>query len=323
MHRSVSTALLAGVLAAASLPAAPAIAQTHDQTDGALTVLLDWFVNPNHAVIVIAEERGYFDAAGLAVDIVPPADPSAPPRLVAAGQADIAITYQPNLHLQVEEGLGLVRIGTLVETPLNSLVVLADGPIEDIADLDRKTIGFSVGGFEDALLAQMLETRGLTLDDVELVNVNFALSPSLISGRADALIGAFRNFEMNQLDLEGSAGRAFYPEEHGVPVYDELIYVARADALDDPRLRAFVNATERAAVWLTNHPDAGWEIFRTAYPDLDDELNRRAWYDTLPRLAKRPAALDRARYERFADFMLARGLITEIVPVESYAVELD
>ena len=288
-----------------------------------LTVLLDWFVNPNHAPIVIAEERGYFADFGLDVTIVPPADPSAPQRLVAAGQADIAISYQPSLHLQVAEGLPLARVGTVVETPLNSLVALADGPTGDIADLEGRTVGFSVGGFEDALLGQMLEGAGLSLGDVTLINVNFALSPALIAGRVDAVIGAFRNFELNQLDIEGHAGRAFFPEEHGVPVYDELIYVARNDSLDDDRLRRFIDATERATIWLTNHPDEGWEIFKAAYPDLDDELNRRAWYDTLPRFAKRPAALDRGRYERFAAFMLARGLINEIVPVETYAVELN
>jgi putative hydroxymethylpyrimidine transport system substrate-binding protein len=287
-----------------------------------LTVLLDWFVNPDHAPLVIAEERGLFVGYGLEVELVAPADPSAPPRLVAAGQGDIAITYQPNLHLQVKEGLPLSRIGTLVETPLNSLVVLDDGPIGEIADLAGGTIGFSVGGFEDALLGAMLETHGLSLDDVELVNVSFSLSPSVISGRVDAVIGAYRNFELNQMDIEGTPGRAFYPEEHGVPVFDELIYVARNDRLDDDRLARFIAATEDATIWLTNHPDEAWELFVAAYPELDDELNRRAWPDTLPRIAKRPAALDAGRYERFAEFMHERGLIDEIVPVETYAIEI-
>ena len=107
------------------------------------------------------------------------------------------------------QGLPLRRIGTLVATPLNSLVVMADGPIESIGDLRGRKIGFSVGGFEDALLKTILEKYGISLDDVTLVNVNFALSPALISGQVDAVIGAFRNFELNQLDLAGRPGRAF------------------------------------------------------------------------------------------------------------------
>ena len=287
-----------------------------------LTVLLDWFVNPDHAALIIAKERGMFEAAGLEVELVPPADPSAPPRLVAAGQADLAISYQPQLHVQVEEGLDLVRIGTLAETPLNSLVVLEKSGIKSIADLKGKTVGFSVGGFEDAVLGAMLKTAGLSLDDVKLVNINFSLSPSLITGNVDAVIGAFRNFELNQLDIENEPGIAFYPEEHGVPVYDELILVAKKDRIDDPRFRTFLDVIEQATLYLTNHPEDAWDLFIKAHPDLANELNQRAWHDTLPRLAKRPSALDTRRYERFAKFMLESGLIKTVPPVGEYAVEL-
>jgi putative hydroxymethylpyrimidine transport system substrate-binding protein len=298
------------------LVAAPAAAQEK------LTVMLDWFVNPDHAPLVVARERGWFDEAGLEVELVAPADPNDPPKLVAAGRADIAVSYQPQLHLQVHAGLPLVRIGTLVATPLNSLLVLADGPIDEIADLEGRRVGYSVGGFEDALLGAMLDPHGLSLDDVELINVNFSLSPSLISGQVDAVIGPFRNFELNQMDIVGEPGRAFYPEEEGVPAYDELIYVAHRDRLDDPALRRFVDVTERAAHWLLNHPEEGWEIFKGYDPELDDELNRRAWADTLPRLALAPAALDHGRYRRFAEFLAAQGLIDAARPVDAYAIDL-
>ena len=288
-----------------------------------LTVLLDWFVNPDHAPLVVAKARGMFEARGLDVTLVPPSDPSAPPRLVAAGQGDIAISYQPQLHIQVAEGLPVLRIGTIVETPLNSLVMLRDGPVKEIADLKGKKVGFSVGGFEDAVLGAMLRTHGLDLKDVELININFALSQSLITGSVDAVIGAFRNFELNQLDIEKRPGIAFYPEEHGVPVYDELIFIVKAGNETDTRMKPFMEAVEEATLWLTNHPDEALDIFLKAYPDLDNELNRRAWVDTLPRFAKRPRALDRARYNRFADFMKDSGLIESVPPIGDYAVELD
>ncbi|MCB1462728.1 MAG: ABC transporter substrate-binding protein [Nitratireductor sp.] len=287
-----------------------------------LTVLLDWFVNPDHAALVIARERGLFADAGLEVELIAPADPSAPPRLVAAGQGDVAVTYQPQLHVQVGEGLPLSRIATLAETPLNALVALADGPVKSVADLKGRTVGFSVGGFEDALLAAMLKQEGLGLADIKLVNINFALSQSLIAGKVDAVIGAFRNFELNQLDIEEHPGVAFFPEEHGVPVYNELVLVAKNDRTDDPRLRRFVDALEQATLWLTNHPDEAWAVFARSHADLNNDLNRRAWRDTLPRLAKRPGALDRHRYERFASFMKEAGLIKEVPPLDSYAVEL-
>ncbi|MEK9913005.1 MAG: ABC transporter substrate-binding protein, partial [Flavobacteriaceae bacterium] len=145
-----------------------------------ITVLLDWFINPDHAPLI-------------------------------------------------------------VNSPLNSLVVLADSEIKSVKDLKGKTVGFSVGGFEDAVLGAMLETHGLVLDDVRLVNVNFALSPSLYAGQVDAVIGAFRNFELNQMDIDGRPGRAFYPEDHGVPTYEELIFVAHPEYAKTVKVRRFLD----------------------------------------------------------------------------------
>jgi putative hydroxymethylpyrimidine transport system substrate-binding protein len=306
----------ATLLLALTLTASPAMAQDK------LTLILDWFVNPDHAPIIVADQLGYFSERGLDVEIIAPADPNDPPKLVAAGQADIAITYQPQLHVHHDQGLPLTRIGTLVATPLNSVVALADGPIQSLADLAGRKVGFSVGGFEDALLGAMLASHGLSLDDVELVNVNFALSPALLSGQVDAVIGAFRNFELNQLALEGSAGRAFYPEEEGVPSYDELIFVANSANLADPRLPLFIDAIEAATLHILNHPDESFSLFIEGRPELDDELNKLAWRDTLPRLALRPAALDTARYQRLGAFLQKQGLIETTPPVADYAVEL-
>ena len=287
-----------------------------------LRVMLDWFINPDHATILVAQERGYFRAKGLDVELIAPADPNDPPKLVAAGKADIAVSYQPQLHMQVDRGLPLRRIGTLVATPLNSLVVLADGPIKSIGDLKGRRIGFSVGGFEDALLKVVLAKYGISLGEVTLVNVNFALSPALISGQVDAVIGAFRNFELNQLDLAGRPGRAFYLEEEGVPAYDELILVAHRDRLNDPALRLFLDALEQGVQYVINHSEESWKLFIRNRAELDDELNRRAWRDTLPRFALRPAALDSNRYARFAVFLQRQGLIARALPVADYAVEL-
>ncbi|WP_334129317.1 ABC transporter substrate-binding protein [Sneathiella sp.] len=285
-----------------------------------LTVLLDWFVNPDHATLIIAGEKGFFEAQGLDVELIAPADPNDPPKLVAAGKADLAITYQPQLHMQVGEGLPLKRVATLIATPLNSVVVLRDGPVKSLADLKGRKIGYSIGGFETALLKRMLEPHGVTLDELTLINVNFSLSPSLLAGQVDAVIGAFRNFELNQLDIEGSPGRAFFPEEEGVPAYDELILVANSANLEDARLPRFIEALEQAAHYLVNHPEESWELFIRNHKDLDDELNRRAFAATLPRFALRPAALDSGRYERFAAFLLQQGLIREAKPASDYAV---
>jgi len=303
-------------LLAALAAATPAFAQDR------LTLLLDWYVNPNHAPIVIAQERGYFADQGLEVEVIAPADPSAPPKTVAAGRADLAISYQPQLHLQVAEGLPLLRVGTLIATPLNCLAVLAEGPVQEIADLEGRKIGFSVAGVEEALLTKLLGNAGLTLDDVELINVNFSLSPALMSGQVDAVIGAYRNFELTQMDIEGVPGRCLYLEELGIPAFDELIYVANPERMDAGKISRFLTATELAVQYIVNNPDEAWEIFAGTARELQDELNERAFADTLPRFAMTPAAFSHARYARFEAFLVEQGLLESARPVAELAVDV-
>lgn len=316
MRPPARTIAFAAALLSAPLIAAPAAAEDE------ITLILDWFVNPDHGPIVIAEEKGYFAEEGLAVEVIAPADPADPPKMVAAGQADLAVSYQPQLHLQVHEGLPLVRVGTLVATPLNCLLVLEGGPVDEIADLEGKKIGFSVAGVEEALLKAVLERGGLTLDDVELVNVNWSLSPALMSGQVDAVIGAFRNFELNQMEIEGVPGRCFYLEEEGLPAYDELIYVANPETLDEDVIARFLAATEKAVQYIVNHPVESWEIFAATSAELRDELNEKAWVDTIPRFALRPAALDEGRYRRFEQFLNEAGLIEGINDVSEIAIDV-
>lgn len=319
MTRLPMKRLLAILLLPLALASAPIASPSPAYAQEKLTVLLDWFVNPDHGPLIVAQELGYYGDEGLEVELIAPADPNDPPKLVAAKQADIAISYQPQLHLQVAEGLPLSRFGTLVATPLSTVTVLADGPVKTLADLKGRKVGFSVSGTEEAVLGSMLKTVGLTMADVELVNVNFSLSPSLVSGQVDAVVGAYRNFELNQMDIIERPGRAFFIEEHGVPTFDQLIYVTHNERRDDPKLRKFLNAVERATVYMINHPDDAWALFVKNHPDVDDELNRRAWRDTLPRFAHSPAALDAARYDRFAAFLKAAELIETVPAVDSYA----
>lgn len=299
-----------------SLLAAPALAQDK------LSLMLDWFVNPDHGPIILAQEKGYFTEAGLEVELITPSDPNAPPRMVAAGRVDLAVSYQPELHLARREGLELVRVGTLVETPLTCLVVQADGPVQEVADLAGRRVGFAVAGVQEMLLSAMLQHNGVAVDTVEQVNIGWSISPALMSGQVDGVIGAFRNFELNQMAIEGHEGRCLYPEAEGVPAYDELIYIARAEGLDRDLVARFLQATERAAADIVNAPEASGDAFLASDPELQSELNRRAWADTWPRFATRPAAVDHGRYDRFEAFLKDSGAVEAVIPAAELVVDV-
>jgi putative hydroxymethylpyrimidine transport system substrate-binding protein len=125
------------------------------------------------------------------------------------------------------------------------------------------------------------------------------------------------------MDIEKRPGRAFFVEENGVPAYDELIIVAHRNRIGDQRLRRFIDGLEEGVQYLLNHPEESWKMFVAGErKDLDDELNRRAWRDTLPRFALRPGALDVSRYKRFADFLQKQGIIKKVPPIQNWAIEL-
>jgi putative hydroxymethylpyrimidine transport system substrate-binding protein len=188
-----------------------------------------------------------------------------------------------------------------------------------LSDLKGKQIGIAIAGNEEASIGTMLRTGNVKYDEVDIINVGWALSSSLASGKVDAIWGGLRNFEINQLALEGFAVKTFFPEEYGVPTYDELIFVANAQTYDKSAIKGFNKAIEQAIIYIINHPQDAWKEFVAYAPDtLNNELNRRAWKDTLTRFAKRPSAVDWQRYDEYAQFMYTHKIIKTLPKAKDY-----
>jgi putative hydroxymethylpyrimidine transport system substrate-binding protein len=307
------------------LSAAAALALTtraRATTPEKFTVMLDWFVNPDHAPLFTAKYIGAFAKAGLDVALVAPTDPDLPPRLLAAGKADVALSYQTELYLLVDQGLPIRRTGTLIDKPLNTLTALAKSGIKKLADFKGRKIGYSVAGVEDVLIATMLGTVGLTLKDVTLVNVNFNLVTSLMSREVDGVIGTYRTYEDIQLAQAGLDPVIFAPEDFGVPASDELIIMSNANKLDDPRLPKFLAAVQEGANYLVKNPAAMWAKFVQENATLNDKLDKTSWFTLLPYFAQDPSYLDTKRYETYRDFMFKSGLIKKSLPLSNYAVTI-
>jgi putative hydroxymethylpyrimidine transport system substrate-binding protein len=285
-----------------------------------LSVLLDWFANPDHAPLIVAKQQGFFKEQGLDVALLGPADPTDPPKLVAAGRADIGITYEPELMEQIDAGLPLVRIGTLIDKPLNALVVLKSSGIQSIADLKGKHIGSSSNGLTSVLLKVMLAKAGLGPQDVILTNVRYSLTQALLSHKVDAVTGMMRNYEVPILEANDQKVLAFFPEENGVPSYSELVFIANTNHIHDARYPRFLAAIKKAVRYLDEHPGAGWKDFVALYPESNNAVNQKAWFATVPYFAADPASFDHQQWQQFARFMQKNGLIKKIQPLSRYAI---
>jgi putative hydroxymethylpyrimidine transport system substrate-binding protein len=287
-----------------------------------LTVILDWLLDANHAALFAAQHSGAFARAGLAVDLVSPSDPDSPARLVAAGQADLAVSYGTQINMLDSAGLPLLRIATLIDRPLNTIMALSGRGIQTLADLRGKTIGISVGGVEEALLYVMLQSAGVKPAEVTVVKVNYNMVIALVTHRLDAAIGAFRNAEVLQVEEMKLLPVVFLPEQAGVPLYDELILVTRRDRRTDPLIARFVLALREATATLLAAPQPMYQSFAAAHPEQATAFGQASWTATLPAIARDPAGLDKNRYAAFQQFALRQGIINATLPLDMFAAQI-
>jgi putative hydroxymethylpyrimidine transport system substrate-binding protein len=284
-----------------------------------LTLTLDFYPNPDHAGIYMAEKLGYFEEAGLDVGIDTPADPSAPVKLVAAGSSDLAITYEPEVALAREQGLDVVAVAALVNRPLTSLIWLKDSGIKGVGGLRGKTIATAGIPYQDKFLQTILARVDLTPADVKAVNVGFGLLPALVGGSAQAMLGGYSNVEGVDLRERGKGPTVTPVDQLGVPNYDELVLVARPQSLEeDPdRFRLFLAALTRGTEAAVEAPGAATAAITEANPNLDPKLAAAQVKATLPLLNARTEGepygyMDPAEWETFAGWMRDNGLIESL-----------
>jgi putative hydroxymethylpyrimidine transport system substrate-binding protein len=280
-------------------------------------LMLDYFPNADHAGIYAAQAGGHFEQAGLDVEIRQPPDPAAPIKQVAAGRVDLAISYEPEVLRARDQGLRVVSVGAIVQEPLTSLMSLPEAKISKPANLRGKTVGTAGIDYQSAYLRTILDEAGVPVDSVKERNVGFSLTPALLTGKVDAVLGAFWNYEGTELKLKGKRPRIIRMEEAGVPTYDELVLVANADALarDRDKIRAFIGALSRGVRDLRANPDEAIEGLLEANPDLDPELQRAVVEVTLPLFlapeGKPYGWQDPAEWDAFAAWMQENELLEQ------------
>jgi putative hydroxymethylpyrimidine transport system substrate-binding protein len=279
---------------------------------------LDFYVNPDHAGVYTAIDNGYFERAGLAVTPRVPSDPSAPIKEVAAGRADLAISYQPEVLLAHDQGLDVVAVGAIVDQPLTSLISLPAGGIATPADLRGKTVATAGIPYQSDYLETILADVNLSRSDVNEVNVGLNLLPALLGGRAQAILGGFSNVEGVDLAQRGENPRVVPVDQLGVPSYDELVLVAQRPRVDDDpdAIRVFLTALANGTRDAVANPAAATESILNAGKGLDPRLTRAEMDATLPLLAATPGQsfgqMDGAKWELFAGWMAEHGLISDV-----------
>jgi putative hydroxymethylpyrimidine transport system substrate-binding protein len=202
-----------------------------------------------------------------------------------------------------------------VQQPLTSIISLPRSGIRKPADLAGKRVGTAGIDYQSAYLRTILREAGVDPRTVTERNVGFSLSPALLTGRVDAVLGAFWNYEGTELRLKRRRPRIIRVDRAGVPRYDELVLVANEDALerDGKRIRSFLAAVARGTEALREDPKKGIEGLLDANRDLDPRLQREVVRVTLPlflpRRGKPFGYQDPAAWRRFAAWMRQNDIL--------------
>jgi putative hydroxymethylpyrimidine transport system substrate-binding protein len=331
--------LLCAVLALAATLALAACGEKTESTGPAqrasVRLMLDYFPNADHAGLYAAQGSGAFDRAGLDVTLQPPPDPASPLKLLAAGRVDLAISYEPELLLARDQGQKLVAVGALVQKPLTSVVSIGRRAIGDPRQLAGKTVGTSGVPYQSAYLRAILSRAGVDPSRVKEVNVGFNLVPAMLSGKVDATLGAYWNYEAIQLAQKRKRPKVIRMETAGVPTYNELVIVAReADLRENggAKVRRFMRALGEGVKALRKNPAVGIDPLMRANKALDRRLQVASVRATMPVFfpadAKKPVGyMQPAEWAAYGDWMArnrlvrnppdaARALTNEFLPGE-------
>jgi putative hydroxymethylpyrimidine transport system substrate-binding protein len=318
MKRTLS---LAGVLAAALALAACGEVKDKLTASGSppqsINLMLDWFPNADHVGLYQALASGDFAKAGLNVHVQVPTDPATPLQLLAAGKIDVAISYEPELLLARDKGAPLVAIGAIVQRPLTSIVSLGSKHITTPAQLRGKRVGDAGIPYQHAYLTSILQRANVPVSSVKEINVGDNLVPAMLSGRVDATLGAYWNYEAIQLEQAGKHPTVIHVENVGVPDYDELVVVTREDEIANRTniLRRFIQALARGYEAVRANPQAAVNALVAANPSLSSKLQLASVRATLssffPAGANRPWGWQQqSQWTSYGEWMLDHHLIS-------------
>src|SRR6516165_8229331 len=264
--------------------------EKHEAVTGAagttqqFTLMLDWFPNADHVGIYQALADGDFSKAGLDVHVQVPSDPATPLKLLAAGKVDAAISYEPEVLLARNQDLPVVSVAALVQEPLTSIISIGSKRITSPANLKGKRVGTAGIPYQHAYLTTILAHAGVPQSSVREINVGDNLVPAMLSGRVDATLGGFWNYEAIQLAQLRKRPNVIHMEQVGVPTYNELVVVVRKDTIvNHPDVvRRFVQALARGYESVRRNPQAAVANLVHASPGLDPKLQLASVRATLP-----------------------------------------
>jgi ABC-type nitrate/sulfonate/bicarbonate transport system substrate-binding protein len=294
-----------------------------------ITLGLEWFLNPDHIPFFVAEERGYYDDAGVELDVWEPDEHYDTLEMLEDGELDVAITEPIHLVEERAAGTAVSGIAEVLRTQ-GGIMYPTNRGWETPADLPEGVrLNYPGAPSEEGrrMVADMVQTAGgsLTAGDIEPVDRGFYHTDAIADGDADIAFLAFYNFEIVEATHRGIDASLWELADYGVPDFNRLVLAAADDRLDSgsDAIERFLSATHRGLVDTVEDGETAAELFFERHPgvrDEDPELMAAIAEDTLDRFVT-DMRQDRGMYRALGEWCVDLGVVDEAPPVESLVAE--
>lgn len=233
---------------------------------------------------------------------------------VAAGEADLG--FMADLPAIIAKSTGLpIEVVSNVAYGEKGIAVLAkaDSPIKSVADLKGKKVAYATGSYAQHLLALLLSKEGLTLNDVQSVNLGAGDQPAaLASGEVDAIV-IWEQY-ISQLTSDGTA--KVIADGTGVKRGNMVTYAVSDYANKKPKvIEAYIKALNRADEVIKNEPEKAAEAVAE-----DFGVNKELMLKIIPNFTFSTEFTedDIAEIKNVKDFSLESGIISKDVDIDSF-----
>lgn len=317
--------LLAGILAAAMVLSLAACGNKNSESSKdelkKVTLVLDWTPNTNHTGFYVAQEKGYFEEAGLDVEIVQPPEDGAS-ALVAAGKAQFGIDFQDTIApaWASDSPLPVTAVAALIQHNTSGIISRKGEGMDTPKGMEGKTYATWDMEVEKAMIKNVVEKDGGDYSKINMIPSNVTDEvTALKTEQVDAIwvYYAWGGIATVVHDLPTD----YFAFKDINPVFDYYtpVIVANNDFLkEDPdTAKAFLEAVKKGYENAAANPEEAADILCKAAPELDKELvlASQEWLkDQYKAEVERWGYIDPERWDSFYAWLFENNLIEKEIP---------
>ncbi|MCS6989804.1 MAG: ABC transporter substrate-binding protein [Chloroherpetonaceae bacterium] len=279
----------------------------------ALRIGLEWFLNPDHAPFLIAEEKGWFKDAGLALELIEPKEHLDAMDAIESGKMDIAITEPIHLSLDAAKGKSIVGFARFLHTN-GGVMYLKNKGISRPRDMAGKRLQYpgapGLGGL--AIARSMIEADGGEKNaPLTPVNNGFYHTNALAEDKADMATLIFYNFEIIEARHRGLEAEFFALKDWGIPDFCQLILVTSPKILEqrETDLKQTLKILRRSIDFIRQFPEESKRIYDKRANVASDDATLNAIYDATTACFTYDFALAKEHWDALNEWLHRTGQI--------------